>query len=46
MGNQEANRYEAFCQFRTTVRGCRDYLLVGIDVAKERLGGDNTWASL
>lgn len=36
MGNQEANRYEAFCQFRTTVRGCRDYLLVGIDVAKER----------
>ncbi len=36
MSNEEANRYEAFCQFRSTARGCRDYLLVGIDVAKER----------
>jgi len=36
MSKAEANRYTAFCQFRTSVRGSRDYLLVGIDVAKER----------
>ncbi len=36
MSTTEANRYEAYCQFRTSVRGNRHYLLVGIDVAKER----------
>ncbi len=36
MSITEANRYEAYCQFRTSVRGNRHYLLVGIDVAKER----------
>ena len=36
MSKAEANRYEAFCQFRSSVRGSWDYLLVGIDVAKER----------
>ena len=36
MGNREISRYEEYCQFRTSVRGSRDYMLVGIDVAKER----------
>lgn len=36
MSMEEANRYEAFCQFRTSVRSSRHYLLVGIDVAKDR----------
>ena len=36
MSNEEVNRYEAFCQFKTEVRSSRDYLLVGIDVAKDR----------
>ena len=33
MGNREISRYEEYCQFRTSVRGSRDYMLVGIDVA-------------
>lgn len=36
MINSEANRYAQFCQFRDTVRGNDHYIIVGIDVAKDR----------
>ena len=36
MINSEATRYAEFCQFRDSIRGNDSYLIIGIDVAKER----------
>ena len=36
MNTKEATRYAQFSQFRKQIRGSRDYLIVGIDVAKDR----------
>src|SRR4030043_1064796 len=36
MNEEDRSRLEEFCQFRKGVRGSSEYLLVGIDVAKER----------
>lgn len=36
MNKKEITRYAQFCQFKEDVRGSRDYLIVGIDVAKDR----------
>ena len=36
MKQQESIRYAQFCQFRKEIRGAQDYLIVGIDVAKEK----------
>jgi transposase len=36
MDESEVTRYEKFCQFKAEIRSSRDYLIVGIDVAKER----------
>ena len=36
MINREATRYAEFCQFRDSIRGNDSYLIIGIDVAKER----------
>lgn len=36
MSETEVSRYAEFCQFRREVRGSTEYLIVGIDVAKER----------
>ena len=36
MNQGECSRLEEFRQFRKEVRGSREYLLVGIDVAKEK----------
>jgi len=36
MNESEVIRHENFCQFKVEVRSSRDYLIVGIDVAKER----------
>ncbi len=36
MNEEDRNRLEDFRQFRKEVRGSREYLLVGIDVAKDR----------
>lgn len=36
MNESEAIRYEQFCQFKAEIRSSNDYLIVGIDVAKER----------
>lgn len=36
MNESEVIRYEKFCQFKAEIRSSRDYLVVGIDVAKER----------
>ena len=36
MDTNEAIRYEQFCQFQAEIRSSGDYLIVGIDVAKER----------
>jgi len=36
MNKKETTRYAQFCQFREEIRGSRDYLIVGIDVAKDR----------
>jgi len=36
MNEGEIIRHENFCQFKVEVRSSRDYLIVGIDVAKER----------
>jgi transposase len=36
MNEGEVIRHENFCQFKAEVRSSRDYLIVGIDVAKER----------
>lgn len=36
MNENEVSRYERFCQFKAEVRSSGDYLIVGIDVAKDR----------
>ena len=36
MNENEVIRYEKFCQFKAEIRSSRDYLIVGIDVAKDR----------
>jgi transposase len=36
MNEDEVIRYKKFCQFKAEIRSSRDYLIVGIDVAKER----------
>ena len=36
MKQDNATRYQQFCQFKTVIRGSRDYLIVGIDVAKDK----------
>jgi transposase len=36
MNENKCNRHETFCQFRSEVRSNPDYLIVGIDVAKDK----------
>jgi transposase len=36
MKHDNVNRYAEFCQFRMEIRGSAEYVIVGIDVAKER----------
>jgi transposase len=36
MKHNNVNRYAEFCQFRREIRGSVEYVIVGIDVAKER----------
>ena len=36
MNTDEATRYAEFCQFKAEIRLSKDYLIVGIDVAKDR----------
>ncbi|MBW2640098.1 MAG: transposase [Deltaproteobacteria bacterium] len=36
MNGNEVIRYEKFCQFKAEIRSSGDYLIVGIDVAKDR----------
>jgi len=36
MSSNEATRYGQFCQFKTEIRGSREYLIVGIDAAKDK----------
>jgi transposase len=36
MNESEVTRYELFCQFKAEIRASGNYLIVGIDVAKER----------
>lgn len=36
MKHNNVNRYAEFCQFRREIRGSTEYVIVGIDVAKER----------
>ena len=36
MSENEVTRYANFCQFKAEIRSSRDYLIVGIDVAKDR----------
>ena len=36
MSVDEATRYADFCQFKTEIRLSKDYLIVGIDVAKDK----------
>ena len=36
MKHDNVNRYAAFCQFRREICGSAEYVIVGIDVAKER----------
>ena len=36
MKHDNVNRYAEFCQFRREIRGSVEYVIVGIDVAKER----------
>lgn len=36
MKHDNVNRYAEFCQFRKEIRGSAEYVIVGIDVAKER----------
>lgn len=36
MNENEVSRYEKFCQFKAEIRSSGSYLIVGIDVAKER----------
>ena len=36
MKHDNAIKYQQFCQFKAEIRGSRDYLIVGIDVAKDK----------
>ena len=36
MKHDNATRYQQFCQFKAEIRGSREYLIVGIDVAKDK----------
>ena len=36
MDTDSVNRYTQFCQFRQEIRGSSQYLIVGIDIAKDR----------
>lgn len=36
MNHSEVIRYEKFCQFKAEIRSSREYLIVGVDVAKDR----------
>ena len=36
MNTDEATRYAEFCQFKAEIRSSKDYLIVGIDVAKDK----------
>ena len=36
MNENETTRYTQFCQFRKEIHGSQDYLIVGIDVAKDK----------
>ena len=36
MKHDNATRYQQFCQFKAQIRGSREYLIVGIDVAKDK----------
>jgi transposase len=36
MNEEEDIRLEEFCQFKKEIRGSKEYLIVGIDVAKEK----------
>ena len=36
MKHDEVTRYTEFCQFKAEVRASADYLIIGIDVAKQR----------
>jgi transposase len=36
MNEDEASRYAKFCQFREEIRGSSEYVIVGIDIAKDR----------
>ena len=36
MNSNEVSRHREFCQFKAEVRSSRDYLIVGIDVGKDR----------
>ncbi len=36
MNENETTRYAQFCQFKKEIRGSQDYLIVGIDVAKDK----------
>ena len=36
MNNQECIKHERFCQFRREIRGSKEHLIVGIDIAKDK----------
>ncbi|RZB34823.1 MAG: hypothetical protein SRB1_00591 [Desulfobacteraceae bacterium Eth-SRB1] len=36
MNDEEIIRYEKYCQLRKEIRGSEDYMIVGIDVAKDK----------
>ena len=44
MKHNNVNRYAEFCQFRREIRGSVEYVIVGIDVAKER-HQSNKWTN-
>ena len=36
MNDSDGIRLQEFCQFKKEIRGSTDYLIVGLDIAKER----------
>ena len=36
MNNEDIFRWKQFCQIKSEIRGSDDYLVVGIDVAKDK----------
>jgi len=36
MNNEDIIRRDQFCQIKSEIRGCADYLVIGIDVAKDK----------